>query len=99
MDNAKSSCASSLALPAPNNDTEAPKVILPSDNIAALKFDTLGPMVVNSDGVSSLRDIQSLLVAKTNQHLHQTLSRIMNWDKMTELEIERTMRVLNARNR
>ncbi|KAG8908919.1 hypothetical protein FRB99_000022 [Tulasnella sp. 403] len=28
-----------------------------------------------------------------------TLSRIANWDKMTELEKQRTYRVLNARNR
>ncbi|KAI0790118.1 hypothetical protein BC629DRAFT_1593259 [Irpex lacteus] len=43
-----------------------------------IKFDELGPLVVNSDG---------------------TLSRIANWQSMTEPERERTMRVLVARNK
>ncbi|KAN0080089.1 hypothetical protein V8E55_009655 [Tylopilus felleus] len=45
---------------------------------APLKFDILGPMVVNSDG---------------------TLSRIANWENMTEAERERTTRVIAARNK
>jgi len=62
-------------LPAPDRNENAEKVEVNSDK--ALKFDTLGPMVVNSDG---------------------TLSRIANWRNMTELERERTIRVLSARN-
>ncbi|PAV15583.1 hypothetical protein PNOK_0844100 [Pyrrhoderma noxium] len=49
-----------------------------TNQITQLKFDQLGPMVVNSDG---------------------TLSHITNWENMTEPERERTIRVLNARNR
>ncbi|OCH86235.1 hypothetical protein OBBRIDRAFT_738328 [Obba rivulosa] len=42
-----------------------------------MKLDSLGPMVVNSDG---------------------TISRIANWQSMTDAEKERTMRVVGARN-
>ncbi|KAI0078816.1 hypothetical protein K474DRAFT_1659998 [Panus rudis PR-1116 ss-1] len=63
-------------LPAP--DLEAGDAVkLDARSNTAIKFDELGPMVVNSDG---------------------TLSRIANWQNMTELERERTLRVLNARN-
>lgn len=44
---------------------------------STVKLDSLGPMVVNSDG---------------------TLSRIQNWQNMTEAERERTLRVLGKRN-
>lgn len=44
---------------------------------STVKLDSLGPMVVNSDG---------------------TLSRIQNWQSMTEAERERTLRVLGKRN-
>ncbi|KAL5478980.1 hypothetical protein ACEPAI_2268 [Sanghuangporus weigelae] len=67
-----------LALPQPSEGDDAVQLDLSQEQINTLKFDKLGPMVVNSDG---------------------TLSRITNWDKMIPLERERTMRVLNARNR
>ncbi|KAL5520326.1 hypothetical protein ACEPAG_9540 [Sanghuangporus baumii] len=67
-----------LALPQPSECDDAEKLDLSQEQINTLKFDKLGPMVVNSDG---------------------TLSRITNWDKMVPLERERTMRVLNARNK
>lgn len=66
-----------LALPPPPAESDAQKLDI-SSAATTLKFDDLGPMVVNSDG---------------------TLSRITNWQKMTTAERERTMRVLNARNK
>ena len=42
-----------LALPAPTDATDAQKVEFNSEAIAKLSFDKLGPMVVNSDGVSA----------------------------------------------
>ncbi|KAL4245438.1 hypothetical protein ABKN59_009454 [Abortiporus biennis] len=64
------------APPAADEDSVTWKVEV--DETQPVKFDSLGPMVVNSDG---------------------TLSRIANWANMTELERERTMRVLAARNK
>ncbi|KAI0087693.1 hypothetical protein BDY19DRAFT_952666 [Irpex rosettiformis] len=71
-----------LALPPP----ETPKELVLSTHRKldvsgegeTMKFDELGPMVVNSDG---------------------TLSRIANWQNMTEGERERTVKVLVARNK
>lgn len=42
-----------LALPAPSDVPDTQKVELNSEAIAQLSFDNLGPMVVNSDGVSA----------------------------------------------
>jgi len=64
-----------LPAPDPNDSQDAPKIEVGSRE--GLKFDVLGPMVVNTDG---------------------TLSRVANWQNMTELEKERTIRVLAARN-
>jgi hypothetical protein len=44
----------------------------------AVRFDHLGPIVVNVDG---------------------TMSRISNWDKMTELEKRNTVRIISKRNK
>ncbi|KAJ3559672.1 hypothetical protein NM688_g200 [Phlebia brevispora] len=66
-----------LPLPAP----PPPQEQVPPLNVdgeTKMKFDALGPLVVNSDG---------------------TLSRIANWPNMTEIERERTLRVLTARNK
>lgn len=41
-----------LALPAPSDVTDAQRFDLNAGQMAALKLDNLGPMVVNSDGVS-----------------------------------------------
>ncbi|CCM00711.1 uncharacterized protein FIBRA_02751 [Fibroporia radiculosa] len=72
--------AQPLPLPGPpnlsDNGQSALKVELDSEK--GLKFEALGPIVVNSDG---------------------TMSRIANWEHMTEQEKERTMRVLVARNK
>jgi hypothetical protein len=72
----------------------------------AVKLDDLGPMVVNSDGVCLLvpffydcqRTLRVIMISNWNM-IHQTLSRIANWESMTGPERERTMRVLNARNK
>ncbi|KAF8556782.1 hypothetical protein OG21DRAFT_1395595, partial [Imleria badia] len=65
--------------PAPSSlslqDPSVPNVPVGAD--APIRFDNLGPMVVNNDG---------------------TLSRIANWENMTEAERERTTRVIAARN-
>ncbi|TFK67986.1 hypothetical protein BDN72DRAFT_842377 [Pluteus cervinus] len=73
-----------LALPAPASEqastadeTDTKKLDVSSGVSESVKFDELGPVVVNSDG---------------------TLSRISNWASLTELERERTVRVLVARN-
>lgn len=42
-----------LVLPAPTGAHDASKLQLSSDELTKLSFDTLGPMVVNSDGVSA----------------------------------------------
>ncbi|OAX34358.1 hypothetical protein K503DRAFT_803657 [Rhizopogon vinicolor AM-OR11-026] len=69
--------ASPLLIAPPSSDNvNAKQVTLGSSE--TVKFDNLGPLVVNNDG---------------------TLSRIANWENMTEQERERTMRVLAARNR
>mmetsp|Transcript_8019 Transcript_8019/g.11021 ORF Transcript_8019/g.11021 Transcript_8019/m.11021 type:complete len:110 (-) Transcript_8019:361-690(-) len=64
-----------LALPAPSDakrlETNTVKL---GENV---KFDELGPVVINSNG---------------------TISRIANWDRMTEIEKETTYRVLVKRN-
>ncbi|KAI0338580.1 hypothetical protein BDW22DRAFT_1362629 [Trametopsis cervina] len=64
-----------LSLPAPPSDNVTK---LDTGNADSVKFDALGPLVVNSDG---------------------TLSRIANWQEMTEEERSRTTRVLLARNK
>mmetsp|Transcript_43902 Transcript_43902/g.70589 ORF Transcript_43902/g.70589 Transcript_43902/m.70589 type:complete len:112 (+) Transcript_43902:147-482(+) len=64
-----------LALPAPSDAKRSETNTLKlGENV---KFDKLGPVVINSDG---------------------TISRIANWDKMTETEKETTYRVLVKRN-
>ncbi|OJA20960.1 hypothetical protein AZE42_03503 [Rhizopogon vesiculosus] len=71
--------ASPLLIAPPSSSSDnvnAKQVTLGSSE--TVKFDNLGPLVVNSDG---------------------TLSRIANWENMTEQERERAMRVLAARNR
>mmetsp|Transcript_19596 Transcript_19596/g.27185 ORF Transcript_19596/g.27185 Transcript_19596/m.27185 type:complete len:108 (+) Transcript_19596:128-451(+) len=60
-----------LALPAPSDAKRSETNTLKlGENV---KFDKLGPVVINSDG---------------------TISRIANWDKMTETEKETTYRVV-----
>ncbi|KAI0920232.1 hypothetical protein AcV5_010031 [Taiwanofungus camphoratus] len=70
-------------LPAPCSDGDSGTTKLEVGSESGLKFDALGPMVVNRDGSCVLK----------------TLSRIANWQNMTEFEKQRTMRVLIARNK
>ena len=89
-----------LALPTPSaNNADTQKVQLDSEQISSLKFDSLGPMIVNSDGVSTSISLSIPYLMLIVYGTLQTLSRITNWETMTEGERERTMRVLNARNR
>ena len=88
-----------LALPAPSSNADTQKVQLDSEQISSLKFDSLGPMIVNSDGVSTSTPLSVSYLILIFYDTLQTLSRITNWETMTEGERERTMRVLNARNR
>jgi hypothetical protein len=74
-----------------------------SQSAASVKYDALGPLVVNSDGVSTTDDDgwvlnEHMLTASSTLSI-QTLSRITNWPKMTPAERERTLRVLVARNK
>mmetsp|Transcript_22160 Transcript_22160/g.41525 ORF Transcript_22160/g.41525 Transcript_22160/m.41525 type:complete len:93 (-) Transcript_22160:475-753(-) len=62
-----------LALPAPGDAKSEADVVAGGD---PLKFDKLGPMVLNTDG---------------------TISRITNWDKMTDKEKETTYRIVSAK--
>uniref|UniRef100_A0A6U2YS01 Uncharacterized protein n=1 Tax=Lotharella globosa TaxID=91324 RepID=A0A6U2YS01_9EUKA len=64
-----------LALPAPKDAKTIPGLEAGGD---ALKFDKLGPMVLNNDG---------------------TISRITNWDKMTDREKETTYKIISRRNK
>ena len=87
-------------LPASSSTNDAVKLDV-GQSAASLKHDALGPLVVNSDGVSTADDGRGL-----NEHVLtsslpsiQTLSRITNWPEMTPAERERTFRVLVARNR
>lgn len=51
---AEESHSAPLALPAPDpNDTDVQKLQLNSETLSSLRFDKLGPMVVNSNGVST----------------------------------------------
>ncbi|TFY83467.1 hypothetical protein EWM64_g548 [Hericium alpestre] len=61
-----------------NEAAQVPKLDVSNEGLASMKYDAMGPLVVNSDG---------------------TVSRITNWPNMTELERERTMKVLIARNK
>lgn len=82
---------------------EPPSAALNAHNVdlttgtANLKFDHLGPVVVNSDGVRSGRK-RILTTGRLTLDVRQTLSRIGNWATMTEGERERTLRVLGKRN-
>ena len=82
-----------------------------SQGLASVKYDALGPLVVNSDGVSDIypysgprprplnKMIESLHTLDLSHTTVQTLSRITNWPNMTPAEKERTFRVLVARNK
>ncbi|KZT71968.1 hypothetical protein DAEQUDRAFT_776180 [Daedalea quercina L-15889] len=89
--------AATHLLPAPEtqNSQDATKVQLGSEQ--GVKFDALGPLVVNSDGSPPV-----MYLPRSDTHARsvneQTLSRIANWPNMAEIERERTMRVLIARN-
>ena len=95
-------------LPAPESSSGPPTDVKNIDVSAdeAIKLDALGPMVVNSDGVSlghylfrAFEEILSVTVGTEFSVFVQTLSRIANWEHMTEIERERTIRVLAARNK
>lgn len=47
-----------LLLPAPSDASDAQKLDI-NEQVSALKFDALGPMVVNSDGVSTSVQLRS----------------------------------------
>lgn len=65
--------------------------------------DTLGPMVVNQDGVSHASSHPRTHTQQHSQKISpchcQTLSRIANWPDMTIQERERVIRVLGKRNK
>ena len=72
-----------------------------SSGEASFKFDALGPLVVNKDGVRVepiCPEALKLLKACRRSAYPQTLSRIHNWPAMTPSERERTLRVLGKRN-
>ncbi|SHO78309.1 Uncharacterized protein MSYG_2651 [Malassezia sympodialis ATCC 42132] len=71
------SASTPLALPDASTASSPQSAQLDVHTSNTIKFDTLGPIVVNSDG---------------------TLSRVPNWQEMTDLEKERTIRVLSKRN-
>lgn len=65
-----------LGLPSPDDVQNAPQLDISGEG-STIRFDHLGPIVVNQDG---------------------SLSRISNWDQMTETEKKNTLRVLVKRN-
>ncbi|KAF8677649.1 hypothetical protein RHS04_05950 [Rhizoctonia solani] len=87
-----------LALPAPEegsaNESGTTTLEIGGKSIS---FDKLGPMVVNSDGVS-------IYISDWHrkpfdlEFWPQTLSRIANWQEMTPAEQNNTIRVLSKRN-
>ena len=91
-----SSTSSPLALPAPSD------VLKETENVTVngtqtFKFDKLGPVVVNKDGVRFLRYSFYTFTELTSE-IAQTLSRIANWEEMTPIKKDRTLRILVARN-
>ena len=82
-----------IELGAPEDDAERITV----NSAQTFKFDKLGPVVVNSDGVR--RVMLAFSCRPNSRYLLQTLSRIANWESMTPAEKERTLRVLVARNK
>ena len=87
-----------LQLPAPSNDTHGTDATEGSSGgEGGVKLDALGPMVVNSDGVSTFPVQYQFSLDR--DFFKQTLSRITNWNEMTETERQRTMRTLAARNK
>ena len=98
-----------LLLPPPTantSDSESKSITrIEVDGGTVSLVDTLGPMVVNQDGVSHASSH-----ARTHNNIHrksisdspfhcQTLSRIANWPDMTIQERERVIRVLGKRNK
>ena len=96
-DNEQPTQQAPLLLEAPQGGSDAQKLDLESGQ--TLRFDALGPMVVNSNGVRIQQSL-SRLSALTHAVLdrRQTLSRISNWTEMTDTERARTLRVLLKRN-
>ena len=90
-------------LPAPSSTVTSDAVKLDvSQSAASVKYDALGPLVVNSDGVSTADDgwvLNERILTSSLTLSIQTLSRITNWPDMTPAERERTFRVLVARNK
>ncbi|CZT21136.1 uncharacterized protein RCC_06997 [Ramularia collo-cygni] len=74
---AESQDGTPLGLPAPPSEGEAIQLDMSSGG-DTVKLDSLGPMVVNTDG---------------------TISRIGNWDQMTEMEKKNTLRIVGKRNK
>jgi hypothetical protein len=66
-----------LGLPSPEDIQESGIQLDVSGEGSTVKFDSLGPIVVNQDG---------------------SLSRISNWEQMTEIEKKNTLRILVKRN-
>ncbi len=86
-----------LALSAPSDAAEeAEKITV--NGTQTFKFDKLGPVVVNKDGVRFHWFIFCSISFFVLTGSLQTLSRIANWEEMTPIEKERTLRVLVARN-
>lgn len=81
-------------LPSPQSH-DAARVQIGSDE--GVKFDALGPLVVNSDGVCTDRPSSSSYGPPTSMHTDFVPYRQL--PTMTEPERERTMRVLVARNK
>ena len=80
-----------LSLPAPS-DVDTIKLELNQ----TLRLDRLGPMIINSDGVRFRS--QALFYSPDPTMLAQTVSRISNWAEMSQIERDRTMRILVKRN-
>jgi hypothetical protein len=95
----------------PSSNTQVGNAVDHTSNLnvqgSSIKLDDLGPMVVNSDGVSVkyLFNLESHYIIGHHRHRTcfvlrangntvfgcQTLSRIANWSNMTEVEQARTL--------
>lgn len=85
--------------PSPTNSNEPATIKLNVTTGAAVSlYDQLGPTIVSSEGVRIFLDIPRN--GGTDRTVaRQTLTRIGNWGEMDEMERDRVLRVLGARNK
>lgn len=88
----KSPLAIELPKPASEPTAEEPVQTLDVGGGDVVKLDKLGPMIINTDGVSSLGHTGPHEVDE--ELTSQTLSRIQNWQDLHPIEQERTVRLL-----